>query len=193
MEQLKKQLALSLKKLRSERGWSLDRTAIETGVSKAMLGQIEREESSPTLATLWKIARGFHVSMSSLTEPDFVSGQQTVYRSSDEVRTQPTQDNMLVASLFPFEPQFGFEFFELTLLPGYQRESDPHEPGVVEHVVVVSGEMELLVEGKWQPLKVGSAVRFAGDSHHGYRNLHDEPAVFHNLICYPKTGHSRSS
>lgn len=51
-----KRIASTLKTLRKERGWSLDKTAQETGVSKAMLGQIERAESSPTIATLWKIA-----------------------------------------------------------------------------------------------------------------------------------------
>ncbi|STU41010.1 Cro/CI family transcriptional regulator [Klebsiella pneumoniae] len=51
-------LAATLKTLRQQRGWSLSRLAEETGVSKAMLGQIERNESSPTVATLWKIATG---------------------------------------------------------------------------------------------------------------------------------------
>ena len=35
-------LATTLKSLRQQRGWSLSRLAEETGVSKAMLGQIER-------------------------------------------------------------------------------------------------------------------------------------------------------
>lgn len=51
-------LSVTLKTLRQQRGWSLSRLAEETGVSKAMLGQIERNESSPTVATLWKIATG---------------------------------------------------------------------------------------------------------------------------------------
>lgn len=61
-------IALTLKKLRQERGWSLDKAAEKTGVSKAMLGQIERQESSPTIATLWKIASGFQTSFSSFLE-----------------------------------------------------------------------------------------------------------------------------
>ena len=51
-------LATTLKALRQARGWSLSKLAEETGVSKAMLGQIERNESSPTVSTLWKIATG---------------------------------------------------------------------------------------------------------------------------------------
>ena len=57
-------LAATLKHLRQQRGWSLSRLAEETGVSKAMLGQIERNESSPTVATLWKIATGLNVPFS---------------------------------------------------------------------------------------------------------------------------------
>ena len=55
MENLARFLSTTLKQLRQQRGWSLSRLAEATGVSKAMLGQIERNESSPTVATLWKI------------------------------------------------------------------------------------------------------------------------------------------
>ena len=54
----------------------------------------------------------------------------------------------------PMRP-FGFELFELTLLPGYQRESEPHEPGVTEHVIVISGVMEVLVDGAWRSPRSG--------------------------------------
>lgn len=182
-QQAEQNLGQNLRQLRKERGWSLDRAASETGVSKAMLGQIERGESSPTLATLWKLAGGFQRSMSSLIEP--ATGQAGKVRSASQLRQQPTQDQMLVAPLFPFDPQFGFELFELTLLPGYQRESEPHEPGVTEHVMVIEGSLEVLLEERWRPLQQGEAIRFAADRPHGYRNLNDKPAVFHNLIHYP--------
>ena len=63
-------LAATLKTLRQQRGWSLSRLAEETGVSKAMLGQIERNESSPTVATLWKIATGLNVAFSTFIVAD---------------------------------------------------------------------------------------------------------------------------
>ena len=52
MQELTRHIGSQLKAVRSERGWSLSQTAEHTGVSKAMLGQIERGESSPTVATL---------------------------------------------------------------------------------------------------------------------------------------------
>ncbi len=60
-------LSATLKTLRQSRGWSLSRLATETGVSKAMLGQIERNEASPTVATLWKIATGLNVPLSTFS------------------------------------------------------------------------------------------------------------------------------
>lgn len=185
MQEMNQHLAQRLKGLRSELGWSLDVAARETGVSKAMLGQIERGESSPTVATLWKIATGFRVSFSSFIEPTPAAQGEVLYRTADAIRQQPAGEGMQVAPLFPYEGRFGFELFELTLLPGYQRESEPHEPGVTEHVIVISGQMEVLVEGEWRSLTQGEAVRFAADRFHGYRNLGVAPAIFHNLIHYP--------
>ena len=79
MKELYKHISLTLKKLRQEKGWSLDKAAEKTGVSKAMLGQIERQESSPTIATLWKIASGFDTSFSSFTQPIHRSGKRSTY------------------------------------------------------------------------------------------------------------------
>lgn len=181
-------LAATLRTLRNERGWSLDRAARETGVSKAMLGQIERGESSPTVATLWKIATGFATSLSTFLEPvpPLAEGGH-LFRSADALRTQPGNGGMLVAPLFPYETRFGFEVFELTLPPGYERLSEAHEPGVTESVLVVRGTMEVLVEESWIALGEGEAVRFPADRPHGYRNPSAEPAVFHNLIHYART------
>lgn len=185
MNALNQYLAQTLKRLRRQQGWSLDRCASETGVSKAMLGQIERGESSPTVATLWKIAGGFHTSLSTFLEPPPTEMAGTTYRDAERLRRQPAGDGMLVAPLFPYESRFGFEMLELTLLPGYERRSEPHEAGVIEHVIVLQGEMELLLEQKWQRLRPGMAVRFEAARPHGYRNPGTEPAVFHNLIHYP--------
>ena len=111
-------------------------------------------------------------------------------RLQEALRKQPAPDGMLVALLFPYAPQFGFELFELTLLPGYERLSEAHEPGVTEHVIVLRGSMEILVEGEWIDLGEGEAVRFAADRPHGYRNRNETPAVFHNLIHYAQTAGS---
>lgn len=178
-------LPRTLKSIRKDRGWSLDAAAEATGVSKAMLGQIERGESSPTMATLWKLATGFEVSVSSLIEPLPAGADKTLVRSADALRQNPGEKGMAVAPLFPFEARFGFEYMELTFLPGYERISEPHESGVVEYITVLSGEMEIYTDAAWQALGPGHSIRFRGDAPHGYRNPGSEDAVVLTIIHYP--------
>jgi len=169
-------LAATLKQLRHDRGLSLTQAAAVTGVSKAMLGQIERNESSPTVATLWKIATGLNVPLS-----HFISSADTPPRPVYD----PQQNGMSIAPLFPFDEQLRFDYFAITLAPGAQSDSTPHEAGVTEHVVVIHGVLELHTAGEWRTLRSGEGLRFAGDAPHAYRNAQPEPVLFHSLIHYP--------
>lgn len=170
-------LAATLKTLRQQRGWSLSKLAEETGVSKAMLGQIERNESSPTVATLWKIATGLNVPFSVFITPPESSGEQAF---------DPQQQAMVVTPVFPWDPELCFDHFSITLAPGAVSESTPHEKGVIEHVVVISGTLDMYVDGQWQSLCTGAGLRFAGDLAHAYRNSGEQTAHFHSIIHYPK-------
>ncbi|ELY2471311.1 helix-turn-helix transcriptional regulator [Cronobacter sakazakii] len=168
-------LAQTLKALRQQKNWSLTQAAQETGVSKAMLGQIERNESSPTVATLWKIATGFNVPFSAFITPP-APGARTVFDA---------QQTMLVEPLFPWDEQLRFDMLAVTLAPGAQSDSTPHERGVTEHVVVIEGELELQTDGVWRRLGPGEGLKFAGDRPHAYRNATSLPVRFHSLIHYP--------
>lgn len=185
VKQIYHHIASNLKNLRKQRGWSLDKTAQETGVSKAMLGQIEREESSPTIATLWKIASGFNTPFSSFIEEIQTPQNQPVHRFGKTQPLHPAEENIRVLSLFPFDPMLQFEIFTIELLPGCEHLSSPHEIGVIEHVMVAQGTMEVLVNKAWQTLKQGEGLRFNADQAHGYRNLNNSIAQFYNVIYYP--------
>lgn len=169
-------LSETLKALRQQRGWSLTQAAEYTGVSKAMLGQIERNESSPTVATLWKIATGFNVPFSLFIEVP-VAPQRPVF--------DPQQRAMVVQSIFPYERDLKFDLFAITLASGALSESTPHERGVIEHVVVISGVLDLQTDGEWQEIQAGEGRRFAGDKAHAYRNSGTRVVLFHSLIHYP--------
>ncbi|MBY5925502.1 MULTISPECIES: helix-turn-helix domain-containing protein [Halomonas] len=180
-------IASSLKGLRQARGWSLAHTARETGVSKAMLGQIERGESSPTVATLWRIASGFRVSFSSLfgqgPGTDDSPLEQRHCSTSDSVWGQDSA-GMQAKLLFPYDPLLGFEMFEIELAAGAESASSPHAPGVVEHLVVLEGTLVLAVGDEWHRLTAGEGLRFCADRPHLMRN--EGPAVlrFHDVIHY---------
>ena len=172
-------VASRLKAIRKERGWSLDKAAQETGVSKAMLGQIERSESSPTISTLWKIANGFTVPFSIFIVDDQLdhgTGQTKVFYPSDEkIRALP---------LFPFDEQLKCEMFLIELLPGCEHISSPHQAHVIEHVLVVEGSIEVLSNSVWKWLTKGQGLRFDACQSHGYRNFSEQISTIYNIIHY---------
>lgn len=68
-EDLERRLGLRLRQLRHERRWSLDLLAEKAGVSRAMLGQIERGRSAPTVRVLMRIAAGLGIDVTTLLAP----------------------------------------------------------------------------------------------------------------------------
>lgn len=185
MKNINKRISLTLKELRREKGWSLDKTAEKTGVSKAMLGQIERGESSPTIATLWKITSGLNTSFSSFIEDKHSELNKPVHRAGETRQLHPNDEKIRVMPLFPFDEQLNLEIFTLELLPTCEHLSPPHQSGVIEHVIVTAGKMEVLVNGAWQSLNQGEGLRFDANQPHGYRNLTSEITTIHNIIHYP--------
>lgn len=184
MDNLLVQISTNLKSLRKQHGWSLDVTSNKTGVSKAMLGQIERGESSPTIATLWKIASGFEVSFSSFL--DSISPDQThfIHRNPHLQQIHKEDDKINVMSIFPYDKSLMFEVFIVELLPGGVHLSPAHHKNIIEHLIPVNGEIEVLIEGTWKKVRQNEGVRFSADLPHGYRNLSNKPVLFHAIIHY---------
>ncbi len=183
LDNLTNQISTTLKSLRKANGWSLDIASQKTGVSKAMLGQIERGESSPTIATLWKIVTGFNVSFSSFIDVSEQVKKQN-HPSQDFKQIHPNDDKILIMPLFAYDKILGFEMFIIELLPECEHLSIPHQIGVIEHIVVVSGEIEVLINDNWHHLNQQEGIRFMADKPHGYRNKSNVNAIFHNIIHY---------
>lgn len=177
-------IGYNLKTIRRKRNLSLDKFAEMTGVSKAMLGQIERGESSPTLNTLWKIATGLKVSFSSLLSEEKENSlvQLALYSEINPI----TEENGLM-KIFPqfiFDSIRGFEMFILELKPGCNHVSDPHDHGVEEYIIVFEGTMDITVGENVYVLNKGDAIRYFADQKHIYRNISDKPVCFHHMIYY---------
>ncbi|WP_299480548.1 XRE family transcriptional regulator [uncultured Roseibium sp.] len=179
-----KKIQIKLRDVRQNAGLSLSQTAELTGVSKAMLHQIERGDSSPTIATLWKLAKGFHLPLTAFID-DLIPPKETFTPAQGDLIRFP--GSVGFHTIFPFDPVFGSETFLVTLEAGQTHTSNPHDAGVVEDVYVTKGEMEVLSEGQWKRCRRGDGIRFRADQPHGYRNPTNELTQFHNTLHYPKT------
>ncbi|MEM9470782.1 MAG: cupin domain-containing protein, partial [Pseudomonadota bacterium] len=50
--------------------------------------------------------------------------------------------------------------------PGGVLESEPHPPGTVEHLYVVTGQLQVTVDGESRVAKAGEALRYHADKPH---------------------------
>lgn len=173
-----------LKDIRNKRNLSLDEVTKLTGVSKAMLGQIERGRSNPTVSTLWKIATGLKVSFSF-----FIDEDQDDLKVVNQDEINPIiedDDKMRLFPIFPFDANKGFEIFTIELEPECNHMSTPHNNGVEEYIIVTEGEIELSVNDKKFILKKGNSIKFVANKPHVYRNKKNNKAIFQNIILYFK-------
>lgn len=184
MEDLNLIIGSKLKDIRNKRNLTLDEVAKLTGVSKAMLGQIERGKSNPTVSTLWKIATGLKVSFSL-----FIDENQEDLKVIHQKNITPIiedSNRMLLYPIFPFDANKGFEIFTIELEPGCNHISTPHNDGVEEYIIVTEGEIELNINDKEYVLQKGNSIRFMANKTHTYKNTSENKAVFQNIIFYFK-------
>lgn len=171
-----------LQKIRKSRGLSLEELSELTSVSKPMLGQIERGKSVPTITTLWKIATGLKMPLSSFLETHL----NTYELASPEPSACITEENgkMTAWPLFRFDPLHNVETFLIELNPNCQHFSSGHEPGVEEHVFVLDGELTMEIGEERITVSKHQVLRFQADQIHGYLNHGSGKCIFYNTIFY---------
>lgn len=164
-------LSLRLKAARMERGWTLDRFAGASGVSRAMISKIERGEVSPTAATLARLAAGLGVSLASLFQDAAAVGTPVARAADQPVWTDP-ETGYRRRNVSPPGAQGAAEIVDVTFPPGGRVVFDNalgwH--GVVQQVWILEGRMEMTVGEETTPLAPGDCL---------FMRL-DRPLVFHN-------------
>ncbi len=176
-------VAGNLKRLRAANGLSLEKLSRRSGVSRAMLGQIELGQSAPTVNVVWKIACGLGVPFSALLAGNATTAT-TVLRGS-EARVLPSGGEAFTSRpLFPAQQGRSVEFYELRIKARSEEEAAPHPAGTTENLVVAEGALELTVSGKTHALAAGDALYFLADVPHHYRNPGRTPAVIYLVITY---------
>ena len=179
-----------IRALRDAMGLSLRDLAQRSGVSAPMLSQVERGETSPTLAVAARIAAGLELTLSQLLRLD-EDGHVVVRRRGEgrkrrraghrvEELTPPLPGQRADVSLHRLDPG------AVTGGPG-----DPpiHEPGSRETAVVVEGTVTLVIDGERHELRTGDSVTFDADLAHHFENNSNDPA---ELLAVVAAGLRRS-
>jgi len=176
----------NLRRLRMRRGLSLEKLSRLSGVSRAMLGQIELGQSAPTVNVLWKISTALGVPFSALIT-NRPSAVFHVLRADQAKRLSSSDGSFVSRALFPFDEPRRVEFYELRLAPGGAERADGHPPGTVENLVVGQGRLEIDVGGTTHVLSPGDAIVFEADAPHVYRNPGSTGALMYLVMTYAET------
>ena len=154
--------AENIKRIRKTRKLSLERTAELSGVSRSMLGQIERGEANPSVAILGKLAAALKVPAEQLLHSD---GFEPLLLSREREHKPVLSDGgkAIVRASIPYDEATRLEsaFLDVYISGTYRPE--PDLPGCVCTASMISGTGWLSVGGETWELQERDAMRFASD------------------------------
>ena len=148
------QLPARLKAARTAQGLSLDAVAKLSGVSRSMVSQIERGESSPTIATLWNLTRALQVDFAGLLDSAPTPAQIEVLRAAEVPTINNLGSGCRIRILSPPEEAGGM------------LDSQPHTRGAREHLTVSQGTVELRSGDAVGTVHAGDTARYPADVPH---------------------------
>ena len=171
-------LAQRLRELRLERRWSLEDLAARSGVSRATLSRTENHDVSPTAAVLGRLCAAFELTMSRLLAQVEPEGAGLVRRADQPTWTDP-ETGFRRRSVSPPSPGFECELLSCELPPG-ARIAYPAPPraGLEHHLYLLSGALELSVDGCTHVLAEGDCLRYRLHGASAFTVLGERPARY---------------
>ena len=180
MTQVDKNIATNLKRIRKNK--SLDMMAEKTGVSKSMLGQIERGESNPTVATISKIVEGLKISFEELL---YVKSEELLLVDDNQISPYREKDGKYqIKVLFPYDRNRQFEMFSIRIEPGQVCGKISEDEGTCEYITVLSGEALVRFGNREQVVKTGQNMRLVSGLEHCYCNKGQNPLLMNLTLSY---------
>jgi len=153
-------LAARLAGLRGERGWSLDQLAQRAGIPRTTLSRLERGETSPTAALLGRLCTAYGRTMSRLLAEVEAEPARLLRADQQPVWSDP-ETGYIRRAVSPPAAGFDAELVEARLPAGADiAYAAPGVQGLEQHIWVLSGVLELTVEGVMHRLAAGDCLRF---------------------------------
>ncbi|WP_171233637.1 helix-turn-helix domain-containing protein [Ruegeria sp. HKCCA4812] len=159
-------LPARLKEARRAKGLSLEAVANLSGVSRSMVSQIERGESSPTISTLWNLTRALQVDFAGLLEGAKATDQIEVLRNSEVPSIDNMGQNCRIRILSPPEEAGGHEVYDIEFDEDGALNSQPHARGAREQLTVLEGAVKVTSGNAVSELNQGDTARYAADIAH---------------------------
>ncbi|TNE39477.1 MAG: XRE family transcriptional regulator [Alphaproteobacteria bacterium] len=166
----------TINRLRKEKHLTLDQLAAVCGVSKSMLSQIERNETNPTLATVWRLAEALGETIDDIIRGDEPGHSLTVASGAAIPVLNDAKGQYSLKVLGPASLVNDTEWYEVSIRPSGKMTSKPHNARTSEHLTVLSGELTVTAGDETSPVREGETARYAADQPHVIANDGSEPA-----------------
>lgn len=180
-------IGVNVKKQRLEQNMSLDKLAVASGVSKAMLSQIESAKVNPTIATMWKIAHALKVDFNYLLKG---KGEKVrkfeVNRHEDLTTLDADKKGVHINVLSPIAMAEDMELYTLTFQQDSLLKSSPHYPDTEEFLTVLEGEVEVSAGKNSAVLKKGDVLIYQCDINHSIRNISENESRIFLVVRFAK-------
>jgi transcriptional regulator with XRE-family HTH domain len=197
MQEALRPLSENIRRLRTERGMSLSALARSARVSKSTLFKLERREANPSMDTLWSLATALNVPFAALFVDDGAHPLIEVVRREDAPKVIRDGRGAFLGKNHKHDPHFVIrhilsrhargevEVYSVDIDPEIERHAAAHSNGVVEHLYVTSGRIQVSVDEIVETLEEGDRISFLADRAHTYRALDGRSARAVVLLDYP--------
>lgn len=176
-------IAENLTKLRLERNLSMGQLAKLCNVSKVMLSQIEKGVANPTINTLWKIANGLKIPYTVLLDKE--KNDTTVITKADTQMQSDESKSYNIYSYYSNTPNRNFELFQMELDCDSSYKSIGHYAKTEEYIMVISGILQLEINGDIFILNPNDAISFDASNQHIYSSVGNSKLLAMVINYYP--------
>lgn len=180
-ESLDVQIALRMRAEREERDWSLDELAQRSGVSRAMISKVERQESSPTAALLGRLSAAFGLTLSQLlARAEQGSGGSALCRRRDQQIWRDPETGFERRSLTPPGAATRMELVAAELPPSDAINYPAAAFNMIEdqQIVVLSGRLRFTQGAVTHDLSAGDSCRLGPPADCRFENLGNAPCRY---------------
>jgi transcriptional regulator with XRE-family HTH domain len=160
-------LARTVRALRRQRGWSLDKLSATAGVSKGALVAIEKASTNPNLSTLCRLSDALRVPVPTLLGQAPTTGVQIVDPAVLAPLWRGPAGGSAVLVLVTDGPA-PVELWRWRLEPEEAYENVPYPVEVPKTATVLAGALELVVDGERHRVATGATATFSGAAAHTF-------------------------
>jgi len=175
----------TIQRLRKAYNFSLSDLAEQSGVAKSIISQIERNETNPTLATIWRLSQALDISI----ERVLSSGEEEPFIDKTTRADTPilvSEDGKLKLAIIGWIKTVEWlQWYDVSSEPGGELDSEGHQRGSIESLSVTAGEFEVEVGDIVQRAKAGETLRYRCDRRHVVRCVGNEPGTA-LMVCILK-------